>query len=238
MRCGLQTPRGKKLVVLVSILLLTPMVFAASGSGVSLFFVIDNRPPSTDAGQSKDFTIDNRDVYIEAIQFNRIPAVMPQYSTLNPPRTTLPLKFPGESLSSGTAPIDLGPLSVTARIANPTNNAVMVRLKIREYIDPSGTNHTKMFNGAYSENTYFKTLAPLSSGDMSLEVFPRSNATGQWKVKLEVSQKMGITSLSEKMIASWKYDLYRSQRRSQLSNTLRFRTTLWERFLCRQVKSV
>lgn len=152
---------------------------------------------------SNAFTVDNRTPAIVETQFNRMPAVIPQYSFSDPTRSTLPLKFAGEILASGTAPIDLGPLSITARINNPTTSNVKVKLKIKEYISPSGEMHTKLFNRSFSENAYFKNIGFLSSSDLSLLVHPPSQETGTWQVNLDLYQRKGVTSLSDEKIASF-----------------------------------
>lgn len=186
------------ITVIVIPMLLVSLAMADYGSGFSGYFLIDNRAASLEAGLSNSFPIDNRGIYIEATQFNRIPAVIPQ----SPARTTLPLKFPGEILDGGTAPIDLGPLSVSARIANPSATPVYVKLKVKEYIDPSGKRHTKLLNGSYSENTYWEMIEPVSTRDLSVYVNPPSNDIGDWQVLLDLYQRKGITSFSEEKITS------------------------------------
>lgn len=172
-------------VLITGIIFFNGLAFAATGYGLSNIF-----------------TIDNRNSTIIETQFNRIPAVIPQHSFFNPARSTMPLKFAGEFLPDGTAPIDLGPLSVTARIQNPSQSNIKVKLKIKEYIDPAGNTHTKLFNGSYSESTYYRTIEPMSSSDLSVYVTPPSNDIGTWQVNLDLYQRKGATSLSDEKIAT------------------------------------
>lgn len=173
---------------------------AASDYGISSSFTIDNRVAPVGNGESNDFTIDNRDLHIGSTQLNRISAVIPQRTILDSARTTMPLKFPGESLGGGQAPIDLGPLSVTARIVNPTGHSVPVKLKIARFTDPGGKVHTRWFNRSYSLNAYYYNVEAQGSRDLSLYVIPPENTPGQWQCELDLYVRKGFTIFSEEKV--------------------------------------